>query len=341
MNKKVKIGILGCADIASKYAIKAFQAIDNAEIISIASRDPDKAQEWAGRFGIQAEASYDSLLENKNIDAVYIPLPVGLHKGWVLKAAAAGKHIICEKSLAGDFESVKKMIEACRLAGVVIYENFVTDFHPQHQEVLSLMENGYIGDPLVFRGFFGFPPLKKDNIRYDRELGGGCLNDVAAHIVFMARKIFKKEPVSVACNLINNEKLGVDVQGTAILEFPGGQQALVGFSFCSAYQNNYSVWGSQAVINVKQAYSIGPEMKPVLELVRTENYREISKQIDVAPANQFEIIFHDFCDTILHQKSHASKINKMYSRILAQGRVLEAMRLSSHENRVVKIGEVV
>src|SRR3989338_5169643 len=97
MNNKVKIGILGCADIAKRYGIKAFQSIDNAEVVSIASRDFAKAKEWALNFGIQAEESYDALLENRNIDAVYIPLPVGLHKEWVLKAAAAGKHIICEK----------------------------------------------------------------------------------------------------------------------------------------------------------------------------------------------------------------------------------------------------
>ena len=91
MSIKVKIGILGCADIARKYAIKAFQAIPNAEVVSIASRDYEKAKAWAGEFNIKAEKSYDSLIENQNIDALYIPLPIGLHKEWVIKAVRKGQ----------------------------------------------------------------------------------------------------------------------------------------------------------------------------------------------------------------------------------------------------------
>jgi len=340
MNNKVKIGILGCADIAKRYAIKAFQSIDNCEVVSIASRNPVKAKEWALDFNIQAEESYDSLLNNKDIDAVYIPLPVGLHKEWALKAVAVGKHIICEKSLAEDFESVKSIVSACQSKGVVLYENFMTDFHPQHQKVLSIIENGDIGEPFIFRSFFGFPPLKKDNIRYDSKLGGGCLNDVGAHIVFMARKIFKKEPVSVMCNLINDKKLGVDTGGTAVLEFSDGQAALMGFSFCSSYQNNYSVWGSKAVLNVKQAYSIRPDTKPIVELTQIQNYQEVVTQINAPSANQFEILFHDFCDTILNQENRAEKINNIYLRLLAQAKVLEAMRLSALENRMVEVKEI-
>lgn len=340
MSNKIKIGILGCADIAKRHAINAFQLSDNCEVVSIASRDYLKAKEWALNFGIQAEESYNSLIKNNNIDAVYIPLPVGLHKEWAIKAAKAGKHIICEKSLAGDFESVKKIVSVCRLAKVVLYENFMSGFHPQHQKVLSIIEGGGIGTPFVFRGYFGFPPLKKDNIRYDKKLGGGCLNDAGAHIIFMARKIFKKEPVSVSCNLINDRKFNVDIQGSAMLQFPDKQTALVVFSFCSAYQNNYSVWGSEAVINIKRAYSIGPEMKPVIDIIRTENYKDISTDINLSPANQFKIIFHDFCDTILNQKIKAKKINGVYSQIIAQAKVLEAMRRSARDGRVVKIREI-
>jgi len=232
------------------------------------------------------------------------------------------------------------MVDACRAGGAVLYENFMSDFHPQHQRVLSVIKNGDIGQPFVFRGYFGFPPLKKNNIRYDRKLGGGSLNDAGAHIIFMVRKIFGKEPISTTCNLIYDKKLGVDVQGTAMLEFPDEQVAFIAFSYCSAYQNNYSVWGSQAVVNVKRAYSIGPEMKPILELIRTENYGEILETIDTPAANQFEMIFHDFCNTVLSKKNMASKIKNVYSGMTAQARVLEAMRRSSRENRVIGIEEI-
>lgn len=341
MNKKVKMGILGCADVAGRYAIRAFQSIDNAEVVSIASRSLSKAKEWSLRFGIGAERSYDALLSNRNIDAVYIPLPVGLHKKWALKAVAAGKHIICEKSMAENLRSVAKIVDKCRSNNLVLYENFMCEFHPQHEKVLFLIKNGKIGKPFLFRSFFGFPPFKKNNIRYDKKLGGSSLNDAGAHIVSMSRKIFGKEPTAVTCSLLNAEKTGVDIQGSAMLEFSSEQTALVAFSYRSVYQNNYSVWGSHGLINVGRSYSISPEMRPSLELIKNDKIRETRIVIDAPAANQFEIIFHDFCDTILHKKDRVNEINDIYSHIINQGRVLEALRLSSKENRRVRLEEII
>jgi len=340
MNKRVKIGILGCADVAGRYAIKAFQSLDNAEVVSIASRSPSKAKEWSLRFGIDAERSYNSLLANKNIDAVYIPLPIGLHKKWALKAADAGKHIICEKSLAENFKSVTKIVDKCRDKDVILYENFMCEFHPQHEKVLTLIRNGDIGNPFLFRSFFGFPPFKKNNIRYNKKLGGGSLNDAGVHIVSMSRKIFGKEPVAVTCSLLVDKNIGVDIQGSAMLEFSSAQTALIAFSYHSVYQNNYSVWGSRGLVNVGRAYSISSDMRPDLKLIQNDKTKDVITEIKIKPANQFELIFHDFCDTVLHKKGRVSKINDIYSRIISQGRVLEALQISSRENRKVRLREV-
>ena len=339
-NKKLKIGILGCADVAKRHAIKAFQALDNAELAGIASRDPKKAKEWASLFGISSAHSYESLLLDKNIDAVYIPLPIGLHKKWILKAAQAGKHIICEKSLAESFKSAEEIVEICRSKGLVLYENFMCGYHPQHEKVLSLIKRGDIGQPFIFKSFYGFPPFNKDNIRYDKKLGGSALYDAGCYIVFMARKIFSKEPVSVVANLSYDKKLGVDIQGSIMFEFSDQEAAFGGFSYNSAYQNNYSLWGGKGLINVERAYSISPEAKPIVELAKIENYKDIVEKIDVPAANQFELIFHDFCDTVLNKKDRSKKINDIYSQLIAQARVLEALRLSSKENRKVEVKEV-
>ncbi len=340
MKNKVKIGILGCADVADRYAIKAFQSIDNAEVVSIASRNYAKAKKWALRFGIRAESSYDSLLSNKDIDAVYIPLPIGLHKKWALKSAAAGKHVICEKSLAENLRSVREVVNSCRSKGVVLYENFMCDFHPQHEKVLSLIRGGDIGKSFMFRSYFGFPPFKKNNIRYDKKLGGSSLTDAGAYTVFMARKLFGKEPLSVTCDLFYNKKNDVDIQGSAMLEFSDKQVALVAFSYCSVYQNNYSLWGGQGLINVGRAYSISPDASPSLQLVKNDRFKDHITNINIPASNQFEMIFRDFCDTVLHKKDRTKKINNIYSRIIAQARVLEALRISSKENRKVKLKEV-
>lgn len=339
MGNELKIGILGCANIAAKYMIKAFQSTDVIESISIASRDYSRAKEWADRFGIKTEESYESLLDS-NVDAVYIPLPVGLHKEWIIKAAAKNKHIFCEKSLAENFAAVKKIVSFCRSKDVILYENFMCDFHPQHAKVLSLIEAGDIGGHFVFQGSFGFPPLDRNSFRYNKKLGGSSLSETGAYIVFMARKIFGKEPLSATCNLFYDKEKEIDIKGVAILEFPDEMVACIAFSFDAMYQNNYSIWGSKGLIKANRAYSIPPEMKPILELTTNENFKESVKNIDVPPANHFELIIGDFCDTILNKEKRADKINDIYSRLIFQAKALEAMRLSSKENRKVNIAEI-
>ncbi len=335
--KKVRIGILGCANVAAKYAIKAFQALDNAEVVAIASRDYPKAKEWGKKFGIEAVSSYDELLQRKDIDAVYIPLPIGLHEEWVLKAAAAGKHVLCEKSLAHNFASVKKMVELCRGKGVVLYENFMCDFHPQHAAVKNALEQSEVGQPLVFRGYFGIPPFPETSFRYNAALGGGSLNDTGAYTVFMARKMFG-EPISATATLFVDGKTKVDIQGSAFLEFSDSKVGLLSFGFNNVYQNNYSVWGSKGKITVNRAYSIPPEMNPQVELLKNENLRETVTALDLPAANHFELIFHDFCEMVLYKNK--DKMNLIYQQLLSQAKVLEAVRISAQENRKVNISEV-
>ncbi|MDP3947262.1 MAG: Gfo/Idh/MocA family oxidoreductase [bacterium] len=344
INKKVRIGILGCANIAERYAIKAFQAIGNAEVRGIASRDTAKAKEWASRFSSDGDIiahSYDSLIVSQEIDAVYIPLPIGLHKEWVLKAAAEKKHVLCEKSLAESFASAKEIVESCRGNGVVLYENFMGDFHPQHEKVLSLISAGAIGRPFLFESRFGFPPLHEDNIRYDQGLGGGSLNDAGAYTVFMARKILRNEPLAITCALFRDRGKNVDTGGSAMLEFPDGQTAFVAFSFDAMYQNNYSVWGARGLAKVDRAYSIPPDMKPIIELVTNTNHKETTSVVDAPAANHFELIFYDFCDTVLNQEKRGDKIGKTYARLMTQARILEAMRVAAKENRKVFLKEIV
>ncbi len=337
MNKKVRIGILGCASFVKRYAIPAFQAIPNAEIVSIASRDNAKAVAWAKEYNIPTAESYDELILNQNVDAVHMPLPNSLHKEWIIKAAKAGKHIICEKSLAISFDDAKEIVEVCKENNVVLYENFMCDYHPQHQKVLDIINEGIIGNVTVFRSFFGFPKMNADNIRYNKELEGGVLNENGAYTTFMARKMIGKEPVSVTTTLYSEE---VDMRGTMTFDFGNGISALLAFNLDAVYQNNYTLWGNKGLINVNRAYSIPPNLKPEIECITNENLQEKREQIDVPAVNQFELIFSDFCKTILHKDMETIKINSTYEKILNQAKALEAARISAHENRKVFLSEI-
>jgi len=329
---------MGCANVAKKYGIRAFQSLEAVEKIFIASRDKAKSKAIAETFNIQSKDSYEDLVNAPDIDAIYIPLPVGLHEEWVLKAAFAKKHILCEKSLSHSLASVKRILKACQQNGVVLFENFMCNYHPQHEKVLTLIHKGKLGDLFVFQGYFGFPQIRKDDIRYNKKLGGGSLNDVGAYPVFMARKIFGDEPTSVTCRLIHDPDSGVDIKGTATLEFPGNKIAFVAFGFGNVYQNDYSLWGSRGFVRVDRAYSIPPDMKPVVELYTNENLHGSRERVEVPSANHFELIFNDFCE-VIRNDDNEKRLTK-YEQILNQAVALEAMRMSDQEKQKVQTGSV-
>lgn len=330
--KKLRIGILGCARIAERYAMPAFKSLPNVELVAIASRSEEKAEACAARYQLEAE-SYESLIARTDIDVVYSPLPVGLQEEWVLKAAAASKHIICEKSITYSFESAERMIEACKKNNVALYENFVPEFHPQHAKILSLITEGVIGVPRVWNGAYGFPPFPENDIRYRADLKGGALNDAGCYTVFMARKIMQGEPRAVTCTLSQGER-EVDIVGSALLEFENGE-ALMSFGFDNLYQNTYSVWGSKGLVRTFRAFAVPPDFVPSVELVTNDGTNDVHTTVDVPPANQFALSF-DFFSRAVAADDTEQRLD-MYARIEKQARVLDAMRLSAREGRRVSI----
>src|SRR3989344_9074101 len=325
MNDKINIGILGCANVARKYAIETFKHLNEVDKVFIASRDAGKAEKWAKEFGIEFKNSYEDLINDTSIDAVYIPLPIRFHEEWAIKCAENKKHVICEKSLSFDFDSVKRMVDIFEKEGLVLFENFVCDYHPQHSKILSLINKGEIGNPLVFGSYFGFMVLDGD-IRKDENLDTGCLNDIGAYMVLMSMKLFQEEPISVAASFDQN-------QGTVYMEFPNGKVAFGGFGFNHAYQNNYAVWGSKGLIETKRAYSIAPEAKAIVNLFKANPEGDVNEKIEIESVNQFELIFRDFCRAVIN-KDDEKRINK-YKSILSQGRVMEALRISNKLNKKI------
>ncbi len=330
--KKVRVGILGCANIAKKYAIPALQSLSGVELVAIASREKAKAEEWGKLFGLEAE-TYDSLIGRTDIDVIYSPLPVGLQEEWVFKAGAKGKHLICEKSITYSLESAKRMVDVCVKSGVALYENFVPEFHPQHSKILSLISEGKIGTTRVWNGAFGFPPFPQGDIRYRADLKGGALNDCGCYTVFMARKIMRQEPVAVTCALSYGDAT-VDIAGSSLLEFESGQ-ALMSFGFDHLYQNTYSVLGSKGMVRTNRAFSVPPTMAPTVELIVNDGTKDIREIIEVPAVNQFAASFDFFCNAVANNDT--TQFKEMYERIISQAKVLEAMRISAKEGKRVEL----
>ena len=330
--KKVRVGILGCANIAEKYAIDAFKSLAYVELVAIASREKGKAEAWAARHGLEAE-TYDSLIAREDIDVMYSPLPVGLQEEWTLKAAAARKHVICEKSITYNIESAHRMVDAFKKNGLALYENFTPEFQPQHEKVLSLIKDGAIGTLHVWNGQYGFPPFPKGDIRYSSELKEGALNDCGCYTVFMARKILQAEPVAVTC-MLNNDGHDVDVTGSALLEFEKGT-ALMSFGFNHLYQNTYSVWGSKGMARTDRAFAVPPSFVPTVELITNDGSHESRETMKIPAADRFALSFDYFCNAV--SKKDVKEFNAMRRRILQQAAVMEAMRTSAREGRRVAL----
>ncbi|MBD3282899.1 hypothetical protein GF396_01260 [Candidatus Pacearchaeota archaeon] len=335
----MNVGILGCANIAKKYMIWAFKSIAaefQLERIYVSSREKKKAEKIASQFNIESHGSYDSMVNDSEIDIIYIPLPIGLHEKWVIKSAKKGKHILCEKSLSDNFNSVKRMIKVCKKNKVVLFENFMCDYHIQHEKVMEIIRKGKIGKPWTMKCYFGFPPLSKNNFRYKEFLGGGSLNDAGAYTIFMARKILDSEPISVTANLSNYDShsnfYNVDIKGNAMVEFKEST-AFLSFGFDNVYQNNYSIWGSEGMINVERAFSIPPNMKPNITLYKNNNSKSSFKKIEVAKCNHFEKLLKDFFRVIKDKDDKRRKTN--YSSLIKQAKSMESLRNSAKKSKKI------
>jgi dTDP-3,4-didehydro-2,6-dideoxy-alpha-D-glucose 3-reductase len=329
--KKLRVGILGTSNIADRYGIGAFKSLANVELVAVASRSIEKAALLASKHGIAAE-SYNSLIERKDLDVIYSPLPIGVQEKWVVRAMKAGKHCIVEKSITSSFASAKRMVRASETHGVALYENFVPEFHPQHAKIAALLKEKAIGTPLVWQGVYGFPPFPKNDIRYRTDLAGGALNDCGCYTIYLARKIFVAEPIAVTCTLWNDGH-EVDVHGSALVEFPAGKTAFMAFGFDNHYQNTYSVWGSKGIVRTNRAFAIPPTFVPAVELISNDGARDSIRTISVPATNQFALSFSYFCDVIA--RKNKKEMNSMRTRILKQARVMEALRRSARTGKRV------
>jgi len=221
--RKVKWGVLGVAKIAVEKVIPAMQQGEASNVAAIASRDLAKARAAANKLGIErAFGSYEELIADGEIEAVYNPLPNELHVPWTLRTLAAGKHVLCEKPIALDAEEARSLIEARDRSGKLVAEAFMVRHHPQWRRARELAETGAIGEPRAIQTFFSYRLLDPDNVR-NRPPGGGGLYDIGCYAILSARYIFAAEPTRVAATIERDPNFLTDRLAGAILEFPGGR----------------------------------------------------------------------------------------------------------------------
>ena len=223
MTQKLRWGVLSTAAIGTKKVIPAMQRGRLTTVAAIASRDLAKARETAAALGIPtAYGSYEELLADPNIDAIYNPLPNQLHVPWTIKAAQAGKHVLCEKPLSMDLAEARSLIDVRETTGVVIGEAFMIRTHPQWLRVRELIDQGRIGALRAVSAIFSYFNTDPSNIRNRPETGGGALYDIGCYCIHSARFAFRQEPTRVSALIDRDPQLGTDRLTSALLDFPSG-----------------------------------------------------------------------------------------------------------------------
>jgi predicted dehydrogenase len=220
---KVKWGVLGAANIGVERVLPAMQRADLCEVVALASRELSKGRAAATTLGIpRVYGSYEELLADPAIEAIYNPLPNEMHLLWTMKAMEAGKHVLCEKPIALDAEEARQLIAVRDRTGKLVAEAFMVRFHPQWRRVRELVRAGAIGPARAIQTFFAYRLLDPANVR-NRPPGGGGLYDIGCYAILTARYIFGAQPTKAIATLDFDPNFGTDRLVSGIVEFPGGR----------------------------------------------------------------------------------------------------------------------
>lgn len=292
---RIRIAVMGCAAIARRSIIPALKSIpDHFELVAVASRTEEKARAFAQQFACDAVIGYERLLERSEVEAIYMPLPTGLHEEWILRTLEAGKHVLAEKSLAVNLASAEKMIAKAREQNLLVMEDFMFCHHSQHQFVRDLLNERQIGDLRVMRSSFGFPPPAKDNFRYAWSLGGGALLDAGAYTLKATQLILGPQVRVLGAHLNVDAAGSIDLGGAALLRNSGGVVSQVAFGFDNFYQCNYELWGSSGKITAERAFTAPPGFAPRIILEKQGKREEFT----LPPDDHFRGILIEFARCI-------------------------------------------
>ncbi|MBC2693803.1 MAG: Gfo/Idh/MocA family oxidoreductase [Desulfobacteraceae bacterium] len=298
MKKIINIGVIGCANIADRYIIPSILELKELfNLVGVASRNTDKAKYFAEKFDVLPYTGYEALLEEKDLDAVYIPLPNSLHAEWIEKAFNENLHVLVEKSLACNLQDVERLNQIALDKDLALVENFQFRFHNQLAFIQQLVAKGKIGKLRCLRSSFGFPPFPdKENIRYKKDLGGGALLDAGAYPVKISQIFMGYDLTVAASSLYIDKKLDVDIFGGGYLKQQSGDLfAEIAFGFDNFYQCNLELWGSKGKISTKRIFTAPLGYKPEV-VIDTESGR---KTISLEADNHFQNMLKHFHSLII------------------------------------------
>lgn len=315
MQRKLKLGILGCAGIAKKSMIDNFLDTGRFEVTAIASRSLEKAKAYCNLFGGRPVMGYAQLLKIDDIDCIYNPLPTGMHYEWSMKCIEAGKHMFVEKSFCNNLKEASEVIEAAKARGLITFENFMFRKNDQYTFIKNELNKGTLGELKMFRSSFGFPIFNPEtNIRYKPSLGGGALLDAGAYVLQGAQLLIGHEQRVVSSILQSSDIYNVDFHGYVTLKSDQGVVSQLAFGFENFYQNNIEIWGSEGKLFVNRAYTSPANFYHNVEIIGSNNEVQTFEFHSINPGVSLCMDFANAIDN--------SEGNEQYNQIINQARLL-------------------
>jgi predicted dehydrogenase len=310
INPKLRIGILGCANIAIKSIIPAILDLDDFFLLGgIASREKEKGYLNSLKFKTTPYYSYQDLITSNTIDIVYIPLPNSLHYEWVEKSLLNNKHVLVEKSMACSFDEVLKLNELAREKGLLLIENFQFRFHTQINKIIDIINSNEIGELRSITANFGFPPFAdSNNIRYNKSLGGGALLDAGAYPIKLSQILLKGKNLKVTSAKLNyKNNINVDIWGGGFIEQLDGDLFFhFAFGFDNYYENSLRCWGSKGTLFTNRLFTAPKDYKTQIFI---ENSNGLQK-IEIDEENHFTKMLIYFKEAIESKELKIQEYNQ-------------------------------
>lgn len=327
--KALQLGILGVSGFFKKKIAIPVGKSPIIDIAAIASRSEEKARQAAHDYGIpKAYGSYEALLQDPDIDAVYLPLPNHLHATYIKKAAEAGKHVLCEKPLTLDAEEARDSIAYASDKGIKLMEAFMYRFHPQWQHALELIRMNEIGKVQLVQVHFAYTNTDPQNIRNQAEAGGGALMDIGCYAVSVCRYLMRAEPERVICLVEKDKQFATDVLSSGLLDF-GTARAEFTVSTQSFPYQTVNIFGRGGMMSLEIPFNTYSDVEVRLKVSNSIGTREVV----FAPEDQYLLEFEAFAKAILEDKVVPTPPNDALHNML----VLDALKRSAETQQWVAL----
>lgn len=315
----LRLGILGCSDIAQKRFMPALKDVEGIEAVAVAEQyNPARVSEFVGEFPLEVEPDFPSLLARDDIDAVYVPQPPALHAQWAGAALEAGKHVLVEKPSTTCLADTMRLVDTARERNLALHENYMFQYHSQIPAIRALIDEGVIGDVRLYRADFGFPLRQANDFRYVAKLGGGALLDAGGYVLKLGALLLGPNARIATANVHGLPGYEVDMMGSFTMEAEGGLVYQGAFGMDCGYRCKLEVWGSTGTLTTDRIFTAPNGFEPSVTIQNNEGVRTIKLEADAHFTKSIAAFVAQTSDAGLRQRS--------YEAIAQQARLVEDVR---------------